>query len=247
MDAAHLHHQSERQMAPAAIHYPAASRGRTRIDWLDSRHSFSFGGYHEPTRQRFRSLRVLNDDVVAPASGFGTHPHRDMEIISWVISGQLQHRDSTGGGGVLTPGGIQVMSAGTGIAHSEWNPSEAEPVRFLQLWILPDRNGHAPGWREGRTPVHEQPGILHAVAGRGTTLPLQQEVVISAAVLRPDQVVETVVAAGRGVWLQVARGSVSVNGRSLAEGDGVGLGDPGALRLANSGPNDSEFLLIDMA
>src|SRR5436190_521504 len=193
----------------------AEDRGRTAIDWLDSRHSFSFNDYYDPRHMGFRSLRVINDDRVAPAAGFGAHPHRDMEIITYVLSGALEHRDSLGSGEVLRPGEVQRMTAGTGIRHSEFNPSETEPVHLLQIWLLPERTGLTPGYEQKAYPEAERRGRWRLVAspdGRDGSVTVHQDAAMSVTILDAGQTVMYELARGRHAWVQVARGAVTLNG-----------------------------------
>jgi redox-sensitive bicupin YhaK (pirin superfamily) len=224
-------------------------RPRTKIDWLDGRHSFSFGNHYDPAHMGFRTLRVINDDRVAPGGGFPPPPHRDMEILSYVISGALEHKDSTGGGGVIRPGDVQYMSAGRGVFHSEFNHSETEPVRLLQIWIEPAERGAQPRYDQKHFPEAARAGRLRPVAtpdGREGSLALRQDASIYAAVLGPGQTVAHTIAPGRGVWLQVATGSVDVNGVALAEGDGLAVEDEQTLDITG-GAERSELLLFDLA
>jgi redox-sensitive bicupin YhaK (pirin superfamily) len=223
-------------------------RGTTSLGWLDSRHTFSFGDYHDPQHMGFRSLRVINDDKVAPEAGFGTHGHRDMEIITYVLSGTLAHRDSLGTGSELRHGDVQRMSAGAGIRHSEFNGSKEEPVHFLQIWILPEKNGLPPEYQERRFSGEDKRGRLKLVAshdGRGGSLIIHQDVELYSAVL-PSQVhVKHQLRPGRHAWVQLASGTVTLNGQSLASGDGAALSDEPFLDIA--GVDDAELLLFDLA
>ena len=226
---------------------PAAERGRTRIDWLDSRHTFSFGEWYDPAQMGFRALRVINDDRVAPGGGFPTHGHADMEIVSYVLEGALAHKDSIGTGSVIRPGDVQRMSAGTGVRHSEFNDSDAEPVHFLQIWIIPDRRGHKPGYEQKTFPESERHGKLRLVAspdGRDGSVSLHQDVALWAGVLDEGQKAEVALAAGRHAWVHVARGAVTVNGKRLGEGDGAALSDERAVALEGHG---GEVLVFDLA
>jgi redox-sensitive bicupin YhaK (pirin superfamily) len=226
----------------------AAERGRTNLGWLDSRHTFSFGDYRDPGRMGFRKLRVINDDRVAPGQGFGTHPHRDMEILSFVLEGALEHEDSMGNGSIIRPGEIQRMSAGTGVLHSERNPSEDEPVHFLQIWILPERDGIAPGYEQRAVPEAERRGRLRLIAsrdGRDGSVSLHQDVHLHSALLAPGESVRHAVDRGRHLWLHVARGEVRAGGHNLVEGDGLSGSDEGALSV--EGVKESEILLFDLA
>jgi redox-sensitive bicupin YhaK (pirin superfamily) len=223
-------------------------RGHANLGWLDSRHSFSFGHYHDPKHMGFGPLRVINDDRVAPGGGFATHPHSDMEIISYVLEGGLAHKDSLGTGSVIRPGDVQRMSAGTGIRHSEFNASKTEPVHFLQIWIIPERNGLAPGYEQKTFADAEKRGKLRLVGsrdGRDGSVTIHRDVDLYATLLSAGETVTHQLPAGRGAWVQVARGSLLLNGERLAEGDGVSVSAPGTLRL--DGVDDAEALLFDMA
>lgn len=226
----------------------AAERGRTQIDWLDSRHTFSFGGYVDPRHMGFRSLRVLNEDRVEPGAGFPPHAHRDMEIVSYVLSGALEHRDSPGNGSVIRPGEVQRMSAGTGIRHSEYNASDAEPVHFLQIWILPERPGIAPGYEQKAfdlTAAQGQWRVLASRDGRDGSLTLHQDVSMLGAILPPGGAIDYAPAAGRHTWLQVARGAVEIDGHALEAGDGAAMAPGAALRARSE--RGTELLLFDLA
>ena len=226
---------------------PAVERGRTRAGWLDSSHSFSFGDYYDPRHMGFRDLRVINEDYVAPGTGFGTHSHRDMEIISVALSGGLAHRDSTGGRGVISPGEVQVMTAGTGVSHSEMNASKSEPVHFLQIWIQPEREGLRPGYGQKAFSDEGRRGRLRLLASRGGdegSLVINQDVRLYDASLSPGQEVTHALDEGRHAWLQVVRGSVSLNGTRLGEGDGAAVSDESTLRI--NADADAELLLFDL-
>jgi redox-sensitive bicupin YhaK (pirin superfamily) len=223
-------------------------RGRTEIDWLDSRHTFSFGDYHDPQAMGFRVMRVLNDDRVTPGAGFPTHAHRDMEIVTVVVDGALEHRDSLGTGSVIRRGDVQRMSAGTGIRHSEFNASKTEPVRFLQIWILPERAGLAPGYEQKTFPPAESRGRLRLVAardGRDGAVTIHQDADIHVAVLDEGVEAKHPLRRGRFAWVQVTRGEVSVNGETLSEGDGLALAEVDAVELA-SRADGTELLLFEM-
>jgi quercetin 2,3-dioxygenase len=225
----------------------AGERGRTRTGWLDSRHTFSFGHYQDPAFQGFGDLLVINDDTVAPAGGFGTHGHRDMEILTYVLSGGLEHKDSLGTGSVIRAGEAQRMSAGTGIRHSEFNASKTEPVRFLQLWILPEREGLAPGYEQKPYSAAQKRGRLQPIAApdaRQGALTLHQDAVVYATVLGGAPVTHAV-AAGRRAWVQVATGALTLNGIALHEGDGAAIADEATLTLA--GAPEAEALVFDLA
>jgi redox-sensitive bicupin YhaK (pirin superfamily) len=225
----------------------AGERGRTRTGWLDSSHTFSFGNYYDPRHMGFRDLRVINEDYVAPGTGFGTHSHRDMEIISVALSGGLMHRDSTGGSGILRPGEVQVMTAGTGVSHSEMNASKSERVHFLQIWILPEREGLRPGYRQKSFADEERRGRLRLLASRDGdegSLVIHQDVRLYDAHLSPGQEVSYTLGEGRHAWLQVVSGSVSINGTALGAGDGAAVSEETTLRV--SAESESEFLLFDL-
>jgi len=226
----------------------AAQRGHFDHGWLDTFHTFSFAGYHDPARMGFRDLRVINEDRVAPGEGFGQHGHRDMEIVTWVLGGALAHRDSTGGEGVLRPGEVQRMSAGTGVTHSEFNGSDAEPVHFLQIWILPDRRGHAPSYEQRVVPEAARRGRLALIAspdGAEGSTTIHQDVRVYATLLSDGQSVQHALAPGRGAWVQVARGAVTVNGVALGAGDGAAVEGEELLSVAGAG-GPAEVLLFDL-
>lgn len=226
---------------------PAAARGQTRIDWLDSRHSFSFGDYQDPSQMGFRTLRVINDDRVAPAAGFGMHGHRDMEIITYVLDGALEHRDSLGTGEILRRGDVQRMTAGTGIRHSEFNPSETEPAHFLQIWLLPERRGLTPGYEQKNFPDDAKRGVLRLIASaepRDGALEIHQDVDLYASVLEAGERVTHEMGDERSAWVQVVRGTVELNGTRLAAGDGAAVLDERNLELVSR--DGGEFLLFDL-
>lgn len=223
-------------------------RGHTRIDWLDSYHTFSFGEYHDPQNMGFSDLRVINDDIVQPASGFGTHPHRDMEIVTYVLSGILEHKDSMGNGSRILPGDVQRMSAGTGITHSEFNPSETEPVHLLQIWIFPERKGLVPSYEQRQFSPEEKRGRLRLIAspdGRDGSVVIHQNAAIYASILEDGENVDYSASESRKVWIQIARGSVNMNGTRMEAGDGVGLGGGEKIHLTGE-ENHSEVLLFDL-
>lgn len=225
----------------------AEERGRANFGWLDSKHSFSFGHYHDPRHMGFGPLRVINDDRVAPGAGFPTHPHSDMEIISYVLEGGLEHKDSLGTGSVIRPGDLQRMTAGTGIRHSEFNASKTEPVHFLQIWIIPEREGLAPGYEQKTFSAAEKQGRLKLIGsrdGREGSVTIHQDVNLYSTLLGKGEAVDHTIAPGRGGWVQVARGTVSLNGEKLREGDGVAVSSSGSLRI--EGLADTEVLLFDM-
>jgi hypothetical protein len=223
-------------------------RGHFDHGWLDTRHTFSFADYRDPRHMGFRALRVVNEDRVRPGQGFGTHPHRDMEIVTYVLEGGLAHRDSMGHGSTIHPGDVQRMSAGTGVTHSEFNASRSEPVHFLQIWILPDRTGLAPSYEQRRFPEEERRGRLRLLAspdGADGSVTVHQDVRLLAALLAPGQAVGHALAPGRHAWVQVARGAVEVAGQRLSAGDGAALS--GETEVALQGIADSEVLLFDLA
>lgn len=225
-----------------------SSRGTTRTGWLDSRHSFSFGHYRDPGHMGFRALRVINEDRVVPGAGFPTHGHRDMEIVSYVLDGALEHKDSIGNGSVIRPGEVQRMSAGTGIRHSEYNPSPTEPVHFLQIWILPDRQGLVPSYEQRRFAAAEERGGFRLVggpAGGDGAVTIHADGRMYVALLMAGETVSHRIAPGRGVWLQLARGIVTLDDGELREGDGAAIeGEPEMVVAAES---DAEVLLFDLA
>ena len=225
----------------------ADQRGRTALDWLDSRHSFSFGDSYDLDHMGFRSLRVINDDRIAPTGGFGRHPHRDMEIVTYVLEGALEHRDSLGTGSVIRPGDVQRMTAGTGIYHSEFNPSADEPVHFLQIWLLPDTLNLGPGYEQRSAAGLVAGGPLRLLAsrdGRDGSVTVHQDVDLFAARLGDGATVTHRLRPGRGAWVQVTRGAVELNGRPLRAGDGAAVEDEAALRLTATGP--AEALVFDL-
>jgi redox-sensitive bicupin YhaK (pirin superfamily) len=223
-------------------------RGLARHGWLESRHTFSFADYHDPAHMGFRALRVINEDRVQPGEGFGSHPHRDMEILTYVIQGALAHRDSTGSAGVIRPGDVQRMSAGTGIVHSEFNASREEPVHFLQIWIVPEHPGLAPGYEQRTFPLAERTGRLRLLAapdGRDGALRLHQDASVWGALLPAGSRVAHALAPGRHAWLQMVKGKLSLNGTPLAAGDGAAA--EGEERLVLEAGDEAEILLFDLA
>jgi len=228
---------------------PANERGRAQLGWLDSRHTFSFGDYYDPKHMGFGPLRVINDDRVKPGAGFGTHGHRDMEILSYVLEGALEHKDSLGTGSVIRPGDVQRMSAGAGIEHSEFNPDRAHPVRFLQIWIEPEQRGLAPSYEEKHFSADARREQLRLVASRGArdgSLAIHRDVDVYAALLGEGKTVEHALRPGRSAWLQVARGAVALNGQPLAEGDGAAIRAESQLTITGRSA-DAELLLFDLA
>lgn len=222
-------------------------RGHADHGWLNSFHTFSFADYYDPKFMGFRALRVINEDRVAAGGGFPRHGHRDMEIISYVLEGALAHEDTTGTRAIIKPGEVQRMSAGTGVQHSEMNASKTDPVHFFQIWIIPDRPGHAPGYEQKAFSVEERRGKLRVVAssdGRDGSITIHQDAALSAGLLAPGESVTHVVPAKRYAWVQVARGAVEVNGEKLAAGDG--LAADGAGELAIKAVEDAEILVFDL-
>ena len=223
-------------------------RGHTQLGWLDSWHTFSFGDFRDPNHMGFRSIRVINDDRVNPGAGFGTHGHSDMEIISYVLEGELSHEDSTGTGSVIRPGDVQRMTAGSGIRHAEFNHSKSAAVHFLQIWILPDTAGLAPSYEQKVIPREQRRNALRLIADRDGTngaIRVHQDVKLYAADLEPGAIVRQSFAPGRFGWLQVARGVVSLEGDELREGDGAAISAEPSIELTTS--VGGEVLLFDLA
>jgi quercetin 2,3-dioxygenase len=230
---------------------PAGERGYANYGWLDTYHTFSFSDYYDPGFMGFRSLRVINEDRVQPGYGFPTHPHRDMEIVTYVLEGSLEHKDSMGTGSVIQPGEVQKMSAGTGVRHSEFNHSETEPVHLYQIWLLPEREGVKPMYEQKAIPADEKRGKLRVLAspkgGNGNgAVKLYQDAEIFATELGAGQSVEHELGAERYAWVQVVRGTVNVNGKELRAGDGAAIAQEAQLRITGAGEN-SEVLLFDLA
>jgi redox-sensitive bicupin YhaK (pirin superfamily) len=226
----------------------AADRGHADHGWLDSRHTFSFADYYDPAHMGFRGLRVINDDRVEGGQGFGAHPHRDMEILSYVLDGALAHKDSTGTRAVIRAGDVQRMSAGTGVVHSEFNASADDEVHFLQIWLMPKQRNLAPGYEQKQFTDADKRGRLALVAsptGKEGSLTIHADVQVYAGILGEGDRASVALAAGRGAWVQVARGKVRVNGQDLAEGDGLALED--VAEIAVDGRDDGEVLVFDMA
>lgn len=226
----------------------AEERGHFDHGWLDTYHSFSFAGYFDEKNMGFRSLRVLNDDTVAPGRGFGTHGHNDMEIITYVLDGALEHKDSTGTGSVLRPGDVQRMTAGRGVQHSEFNHSREEPLRLLQIWILPAELGLTPSYEEKRFPSEGKRGGLRLIASqdaRDGSLAIHQDVSVYASTLAGGEAADHSFASGRHGWIQVARGTMKLNGVELNHGDGAAISDENEIRM--EGVAEAEFLLFDLA
>jgi quercetin 2,3-dioxygenase len=224
------------------------ARGHANHGWLDSHHTFSFADYYDPEAMGFRALRVINEDRVAPGQGFGRHGHRDMEILSYVLEGGLAHEDSSGGGGVIRPGDVQRMSAGTGVMHSEFNASRTEPVHFLQIWLVPARRGVAPAYDQKSFPPEERQGRLRLIASPDAadgSLAIHQDARVYTTLLGKGDTVSHALAPGRHAWVQVARGQVRLGDTVLSAGDGAALSDEAAVTLRADEP--SEVLVFDLA
>lgn len=226
----------------------ADERGHANHGWLDSHHTFSFASYYDPAHMGFRKLRVINEDRVAPGAGFGEHPHRDMEILSYVIDGALEHRDSMGNSSVIRPGEIQRMSAGTGVVHSEYNHSKADQVHFLQIWIETAKNGIRPGYEQKRFDNRLKPGNLELIASRDggdESITVHQDVAIYAGKLSAGDSTRYTIPEGRHAWVQVVRGEVDLNGQRLSQSDGAAISDLSHLDIEAG--KDSELLVFDLA
>jgi redox-sensitive bicupin YhaK (pirin superfamily) len=220
----------------------ASDRFHTRLDWLDSWHTFSFGEHFHPEHMGFRNLRVINEDTVAPRGGFPTHPHRDMEIISYVLDGELEHQDSLGNGSIIRPGEVQKMSAGTGVRHSEFNPSSTKPVHFLQIWIVPSRQGIAPNYQQKSLPPSGSGFLLVAAPeGQGAQVTLHQDVRLYSLRMDKDEKQSFSLPSDRHAWLQVAKGAVTLEGHVLAAGDGAAISNQKLLSLTATGPAEALF------
>ena len=223
-------------------------RGHADHGWLDSRFTFSFSDYHDPQHVQFRTLRVMNDDRIAGGGGFPTHPHRDMEIVTYVLEGALAHKDSMGNGSVIKPGDVQYMSAGTGVAHSEFNASDSETAHLYQIWMFPDRQGYKPAYDQKHFTDADKRGKLRLVVspgGRDGSVQIRQDNELYATVLAPGESVEHALKPARHAYVQVARGSVTLNGEPLEAGDGAAISQEKSLQL--TGVNDAEVLLFDLA
>jgi redox-sensitive bicupin YhaK (pirin superfamily) len=222
-------------------------RGHFDHGWLDTRHTFSFAEYYDPAHMGFATLRVINEDTVAPARGFGAHPHRDMEILTWVVSGAVEHADSMGNRAVVRPGEIQRMTAGTGVTHSEINPSPSEPLHLMQIWIVPERRGLEPGYEQQAFADADRRGRLLLIASpdrRDGSVQIHQDVSLYTSLLAPGERVDHRLAPGRRAWLQVIRGDLDVSGERVRSGDGVAVSDEDTLSVTAHGP--SEILLFDL-
>ena len=227
---------------------PSKQRGGGDYGWLNTRHSFSFDTYHDPKFMGFRCLRVINEDIVQPGQGFPMHPHRDMEIITYILEGTLEHKDSLGTGSVIRPGDGQRMSAGKGIRHSEKNPSQTDPAHLLQIWILPGRPGLAPSYEQKTFPAEEKRGKLRLIAapsGEVGSVSIHQDAKLYVSLLEPGQEVSHQLGKGRHAWLQVAKGAVELNGNSLTQGDGAAISNEQELTV--KGRESAEILLFDLA
>jgi redox-sensitive bicupin YhaK (pirin superfamily) len=226
--------------------YKANERGHANHGWLDTYHSFSFADYYDPDRMGFRELRVINDDLVMPGMGFGTHPHRDMEIITYMLSGALEHKDSMGNGRVIRPGEVQYMSAGSGVRHSEFNPSKEEAAHLLQIWIQPDATGVKPRYAE-KSFTNTETGKLQLVTsktGRDNSIAIHQDADLWIAKLQPSEKVTHRLAADRGAWVHVAEGEITFNGKTLAGGDAAAVSEESVLNFTANKP--SQVLLFDL-
>ena len=226
----------------------SGERGGGNHGWLDSKHTFSFSDYWDPRWMGFRSLRVINEDHVAPAAGFPTHPHNDMEIITYVLEGKLEHKDSLGTGSVILPGDGQRMTAGRGIRHSEYNPSKTEKVHLYQIWIVPEKKGLEPSYEQKSFPTKEKQGKLRLIASpdaKDGSVKINQDARLYVTLLKPGEEVSHDFAKNRHGWLQVAKGSVEVAGQALTQGDGAAISDEQKLTI--KGAKDSEVLLFDLA
>jgi quercetin 2,3-dioxygenase len=231
---------------------PGNARGAAKFDWLDSRHTFSFGHYYDPRHMGFGTLRVINEDRVRPGGGFATHGHNDMEIISFVLEGALEHKDSLGTGSIIRPGDVQRMTAGTGIRHSEFNPSQTRPVHFLQIWIIPERVGLEPGYEQRTYPDADKRNRLRLIAsrdGRDGSVTVHQDADVFASLLEAGVKLVHPLRQGRKVWIQVTRGAVRVGGVRLSAGDGAGVEDQPEIVLEADGDaaeGSAEILLFDL-
>jgi len=227
---------------------PSNERGGGDFGWLNTRHSFSFDTYYDPNFMGFRSLRVINEDWVAPGQGFPTHPHRDMEIITYLLEGALEHKDSLGTGSIIRPGDGQRMSAGRGIRHSEGNPSKSDAAHLLQIWIMPERRGIEPSYEQKTFPEAEKRGKLRLIAspdGKDGSVSIHQDAKLYVSLLSPGQTVMHELGKSRYAWLQVAKGAVEVNGKTLHQGDGAAVSEEQKLTI--KGTEEAEILLFDLA
>ena len=224
-------------------------RGVAQLDWLKSRHSFSFADYYDPDFMGFSDLRVINEDTIAPSRGFDTHGHRDMEIISYVLDGELEHRDTLGNHMTIGAGEVQRMSAGTGVMHSEYNASDEKAAHFFQIWVIPERQGIEPGYEQRLFAEDDKRGQLRLIVspdGRDGSLRIHQDASLYASILSDGDSLTHTLADGRKAWVQVARGSVTVNGEPLGAGDGAAISETTAVEIAATGTDDAEFVLFDL-
>jgi quercetin 2,3-dioxygenase len=229
---------------------PAHKRGAVNLGWLDSRHTFSFGNYYDPNHTNFGPLRVINEDKVQPGQGFGTHGHKDMEIVTYVLSGELEHKDSLGNGSRMRHGDVQRMSAGTGILHSEFNPSTEQPVHLLQIWLLPGQQGLSPSYEQTAFADDEKRDRLRLVGssnGREGSVTIHQDVELYAASLQSGVILNHRLQLHRGAWIQVASGTILANGQTLIAGDGAAIAEEETLQLQGASEEPAEILLFDMA
>jgi len=227
---------------------PAGERGHAQHGWLDSHHTFSFADYHDEAHMGFRALRVINEDRVAPAQGFGTHPHRDMEIISYVLAGGIEHKDSMGTGSVIRASDVQRMSAGTGVRHSEYNASKSEPVHFLQIWIMPAERGITPSYEQKAFTADEKRGRLRVVAspdGRDGSVTVHSDALLHAGLFDKGESAELPLREGRHAWVHVARGKVRIDGKELTAGDGAAVSEQASVKI--EGVEGGEVLVFDLA
>ncbi|MCP2730344.1 pirin family protein [Limnofasciculus baicalensis] len=223
-------------------------RGHAIHSWLDSYHTFSFANYYNPEYMGFRALRVINEDKIIPSAGFDTHGHKDMEIITYVLEGELEHKDSIGNGSIIYPGDVQRMSAGTGIFHSEFNHSQTQPVHLLQIWLLPETNGISPSYEQDNFAIAKNPGKLHLLAardGREGAVTVHQDVYLYGGILGKRDRISHILEPQRHAWVQVARGGINLNGLSLNQGDGAAISDE--TNIVIQGTTDAEILLFDLA
>ncbi|WP_323035714.1 pirin family protein [Pararhodobacter sp.] len=243
-----IQHDTTRQDGLTLTLRPAAERGKADFGWLKSAHSFSFGNYYDPAHMGFGNLRVINDDLVAGGQGFGRHPHKNAEIFSYVLGGALEHKDSLGNGSVVSAGGVQYMSAGSGVTHSEFNPSATDEMRFLQVWLLPEKANTPPTYDTIYLSDAEKSGALKLFLspdGRDGSMKTQANASVYAATLDGDQSIRTDVKAGRKAWVQVANGALRVNGVALGKGDGLAIDGSGTLTLDQG--TAAELLFFDLA
>ena len=227
---------------------PSEERGRGQFDWLDSYFSFSFSQYYDPAHMNFSNLRVINEDYIAPAKGFSTHGHRDMEIVTYVLEGELEHKDSIGNGSIIRPGDVQRMSAGSGILHSEFNPSPDQPVHLLQIWITPDKQGVQPSYEQKFFSPEDKQGKLRLVAsadGRDGSVSINQNASIYASLLANGESVTHQLEGDRRAWIQITKGAVTVNGQTMKAGDGAGIEAEKSLTFIGQ-DSETEFLLFDL-